>query len=213
MLNEQKIITMTKLAVYDKREWETDNKTNGYFRHDYLYRKNMGIRFSVGLGGVILLLVYWSRVFFVDGMEVLVAEFNAQAYESGLFLVALLMVYSLIGTIQGTREYYLMQKRLDRYFSLLRQLERIEARARRTEGDPADPATDAPADTTADTDDDEPPNRESRLVYTRQDRAQKASEERAHKARETRARQAREIRAMQARQERESRRKNQKPER
>jgi hypothetical protein len=61
-----------------------------------------------------------------------------------LFLLALMALYSLIGTIQGTREYYLVQKRLDHYLSLMRQLERIETRSQKqTEEDPTPDDRDA----------------------------------------------------------------------
>jgi hypothetical protein len=132
-MNKQKIILMTKLALYDKNEGETDKKTNDFYRHDYLYRMNMGIRLSVGLGGLLLVALYWLYLLFIDGMDILTADLRLIAYESGMFLVALIAVYSLIGTIQGTRQYYLVQKRINNYLSMLRQLERIESRARRKE--------------------------------------------------------------------------------
>jgi hypothetical protein len=127
----QKIITMTQLALYDKHEGAQDQQANDYFRHDYIYRKNLGTRFAVGFGGFIILLLYWGRMFFIDGAELFELDFAQIATDSIFFMLAILAVYSLIGTIQSTREYYLLQKRLTRYHALVRQLERINERAAR----------------------------------------------------------------------------------
>jgi len=123
MVNQQKIITMTKLALYDKHEGTADRAASEYFRHDYIYKKNLGTRLAVGVAGVLILLIYWLRVFLLDGVDLLQMDIRQHLVDSVLFLVALLAVYSLIGTIKGTREYYLIQKRLEIYNSLIRQLE------------------------------------------------------------------------------------------
>ena len=131
MVNRQKIITMTKLALYDKHEGAADRAANDYFRHDYIYRKNLGTRISVGVAGIVILVIRWLSELFVEGVDIF--EINIQEYiiESVLFIVALVAAYSLIGTIQGTREYYLVQKRLNRYQGMLRFLESAEERAAR----------------------------------------------------------------------------------
>ena len=126
MVNPQKIITMTKLALYDKHEGANDRDANDYFRHDYIYRKNLGTRIAVGVGGLLLLAINWLRVIFVDGVDVFELEIQTHVTEAILFIIALVAVYSLIGTIQGTREYYLVQKRLNRYLGLLRFLENTD---------------------------------------------------------------------------------------
>ncbi|MCL1787697.1 MAG: hypothetical protein FWG38_06895 [Defluviitaleaceae bacterium] len=123
MDKRQRIITMTKLSLYDKHEGAADRAANEYFRHDYIYKKNLGTRLAVGIAGVLILVIYWMRLILLDGIDILQIDLRQYLTESVLFLVALLAVYSLIGTIQGTREYYLIQKRLERYTALVRQLE------------------------------------------------------------------------------------------
>jgi hypothetical protein len=135
MVNQQKIITMTQLALYDKNEGDADQAANNYFRHDYIYRKNFGTRLAVGLGGCILLVLYWSYVIFVHEIDVFSLYMDAVISQSILFIVALLAVYSFIGTMQGTREYYLLQKRLNNYQTWVRQLERIEEKSKGTRHD------------------------------------------------------------------------------
>ena len=128
MANQHKIVTMTKLALYDKHEGPADRAASEYFRHDYIYKKNLSTRLAVGLGGFLLLIIYWLRVILLDGADILQMDITQYLTDSVLFLVAVLAVYSLIGTIQGTREYYLIQKRLERYNALIKQLERYENR-------------------------------------------------------------------------------------
>ena len=130
MDKRQRIITMTKLSLYDKHEGTADRAANEYFRHDYIYKKNLGTRLAVGVGGLLMLVIYWLRLILLDGVDILQIDFRQHLTDSVLFLVALLAVYSLVGTIQGTREYYLIQRRLERYNSLVRQLESHEARSR-----------------------------------------------------------------------------------
>jgi hypothetical protein len=144
---QQKIIVMTQLALYDKHKGHTDQLANDYFRHDYIYRKNLGTRFAVGFGGFIMLGFYWARNIFIDGADLFELDFTTYLYDSILFILALLAVYSLIGTIQGTREYYLVQKRLTRYHALVRQLERINDHAQKaaTEKAAEEEETKAPA--------------------------------------------------------------------
>ena len=135
MVNQLKIITMTQLALYDKHEGPHDRVANDYFRHDYIYRNNLGTRLAVGLGGIIILIIYWVRSFIVNGMDLFEFEIQQHVTDSIFFILAILAVYSLIGTIQGTRQYYLVQKRLAQYQALVRQLERLEERARRVYDD------------------------------------------------------------------------------
>jgi len=130
MGNQQKIITMTKLALYDKHEGTADRAANDYFRHDYIYRKNLGTRLSVGFGGMIILAFYWLRVVFIEGVDVFELYIQHHLFQSIVFILALMAVYSLIGTIQGTREYYLVQKRLERYQGMMLFLERVDERGR-----------------------------------------------------------------------------------
>ena len=132
MVNQQKIITMTKLALYDKHDGPADRAASDYFRHDYIYKKNLGTRLAVGFGSVLILVLYWIGVIFEDGeIDIFELDFRAYLIDSFLFVMAVLAVYSLIGTIQGTREYYLVQKRITQYQTYLRHLERGGERKRR----------------------------------------------------------------------------------
>ena len=131
MVGKQKILLMTKLAVYDKHDGPSDRAANDYFRHDYIYRKNLGTRLAVGIGGLIILAFYWLRVIFIDGADVFEMYFQTYITNSVVFLLALLAFYTLVGTIKGTRDYFLVQKRLEKYDRIVKHLERIDERGRK----------------------------------------------------------------------------------
>lgn len=135
MVNQLKIITMTRLALYDKHEGPADRAANDYFRHDYIYRNNLGTRLAVGFGSIVILVIYWLQAIIINEVDIFELNFQQYATDSLMFILAVLAVYSLIGTIQGTRQYYLVQKRLSQYQALVRQLERLEERAHRVYDD------------------------------------------------------------------------------
>jgi len=135
MVNQLKIVTMTRLALYDKHEGLADRAANNYFRHDFIYKNNLGTRLAVGLGGLIILGIYWLRSFLFNELDIFEMDIQQHIVESLFFILAILAVYSLIGTIQGTRQYYLVQKRLAQYQALVRQLERFEERTHRKASD------------------------------------------------------------------------------
>ena len=135
MANQLKIITMTRLALYDKHEGLQDRAANNYFRHDFIYKNNLGTRLAVGLGGIIILGIYWIHSFLFNELDIFEMDIQQHVVESLFFILAILAVYSLIGTIQGTRRYYLVQKRLAQYQALVRQLERFEERTHRKASD------------------------------------------------------------------------------
>ncbi|MCL2361866.1 MAG: hypothetical protein FWC73_08660 [Defluviitaleaceae bacterium] len=128
MANKLKVITMTQLALYDKHEGPADRAANDYFRHDFIYRNNLGTRLAVGLGGIVILAVYWIQSLVMYEMDLFELNIQEHITDSVLFLLAILAVYSLIGSIQGTRQYYLVQKRLAQYQAIVRQLERLNER-------------------------------------------------------------------------------------
>lgn len=131
MVGKQKILLMTKLALYDKHYGHSDRAANDYFRHDYIYRKNLGTRLAVGTGGLVILAFYWLRMIFIDGADVFEMYFRTYITNSVFFLLAVLAFYSLVGTIKGTRDYFLVQKRLEKYDRLVKHLDRIDERARK----------------------------------------------------------------------------------
>ncbi|MCL1878508.1 MAG: hypothetical protein FWF80_06595, partial [Defluviitaleaceae bacterium] len=178
MVNRERIITMTKLAVYDKHNGASDRAANEFFRHDYIYKKNIGTRICVGIGGAILLALYWLSVIFIDGVDIFELDLRTHIMESAVIIVAIVAVYSVVGTIQGTREYYHVQKRLKKYQGLVKFLEAIDKKkAEATTEEPVERPVETPAERSRPA---------ARPAETRERRDREASE--AHSVREVRER-------------------------
>jgi len=122
MIDPRKIIVMTKLAMYDKREGDADRRINEYFRHDYVYRQNTWTRFFVFLGGCILLALYWLHQGSVEGINILTFDYKKAAIDAAFFLAVLMTAYSLCGTQIALLEYNKAQKRLENYYALMDEL-------------------------------------------------------------------------------------------
>ena len=122
---------MTSLAIYDKNEGPSDRVANEYFRFDFISKKNMATRFFTGAGALILIGLYWLRMIFIEGADIFTIDLESHIRVSALFVIAVMLVYSVLGTIQGTRQYFIIQKRLRKYSAELYQLERVNERIRK----------------------------------------------------------------------------------
>jgi hypothetical protein len=125
MINEKKIIIMTKLAVYDKHYGELDKRNNELFRHDYIYRKNMWTRLCAFLGAVIILLIFWLNELLVKKVELLTIDYFKAGKQAAVFILAVMAVYTLIGTVVSARQYAKGQNRLRNYVRLLALLDHM----------------------------------------------------------------------------------------
>ncbi|MCL2016099.1 MAG: hypothetical protein FWG68_07645 [Defluviitaleaceae bacterium] len=125
MANRDRVILMSQMAVYDKRYGEADKAIYSYFRRDYIYRKNMLIRLCVALGALFLLAMYWLYQIFVYGIDIHQLDIQQSVTDSVLFLLAIMAFYTCVGTIQGTFQYYQVQKRMDKYLAMTKKLDRI----------------------------------------------------------------------------------------
>lgn len=123
MSNKNRIITMAKMAVYDKRYGSADRAAFSFYRRDYIYRKNMWTRFSVAIGALFLLIIYWLHEIFIYGTDIQELDIYHSVTNSILFLIAVMAFYTMIGTIQGTIEYYKVQRRMEDYIDMIHYLE------------------------------------------------------------------------------------------
>jgi len=121
--DKEKIRIMSKMAVYDKRDFERDSKAGQYFRHDFIYKRNMQMRFFLGIGCVILLVFYILHLLAIEGADLFAVDFQAEAVRLLFYLLVLMIAYSFIGTIIYTREFLISERRIKAYFALMRKLD------------------------------------------------------------------------------------------
>ena len=117
---------MTKLAVYEKRDIKKDLKNFGYFRHDYVYKKNMASRFLVFIGAFAVVILNILHKFAFGGLQILEIDLFAELKSAGIIVLAFLAAYTVIGTVKYNIEYETVDKRLRRYKALINLFDKIE---------------------------------------------------------------------------------------
>ena len=122
--DKRKIIIMSKLAVYEKNDAIKDLKRYGYFRHDYVYRKNMVNRFFVLIGAVIIILLSVLYKIAFKGLDLSNLNLAAEIRSAVIIIVSLLVLFTLIGTVKYNLEYEAVSKRIGRYRSLIGLLDK-----------------------------------------------------------------------------------------
>jgi hypothetical protein len=122
MIDKDKIRIMAKMAVYDKKGFERDARANQYFRHDFIYKRNMQMRFHLGIGCIILAVFYVLYLIAIQGYDIFELNFQAETIRLLTFVLVIMVGYSFLGTIIFTREFLVSQKRVEAYFALMREL-------------------------------------------------------------------------------------------
>ena len=117
---------MTKLAMYDRQYGPRDKKNNEYYRHDYTYRKNMWTRLCAAIGAIIILVIYWLYQLYALNQNFLDIGYQKAGVNAAVFVLAVMAVYTVIGTIRETAQFAKSQRRLKNYMRMLYMLDRIK---------------------------------------------------------------------------------------
>ncbi|MDR1703244.1 MAG: hypothetical protein LBS19_00980 [Clostridiales bacterium] len=118
---------MTKLASYDKEHGEKDRKMAEFFRHDYVYRRNVTTRFFTLLGSLIVVLFYFMRRIIIEHLDILdlTGEVVDDLIKMSIFVVLMQVAYTLIGFWAHARDYNAAQGRINEYFEGLDELSQL----------------------------------------------------------------------------------------
>jgi hypothetical protein len=114
---------MAKMAVYDKHTGKDDWKDDVYFRQDYIYSNNMRTRFYVFFGCVILTAFYLLHRAAFHEIDVFSIDYRAEITLVVIFFAAVLVFYTVAGTILYTARYVKMQRRIENYLAMMDELE------------------------------------------------------------------------------------------
>jgi magnesium-transporting ATPase (P-type) len=125
---EKSIILMAKLASYEKEHGEKDRKMAEFFRHDYVYRRNVATRFFTLLGSFIVALFYFMRRIIIERLDILdlTGEVVNDLIKTAIFIVLMQVAYTLIGFWAHAREYNAAQGRINEYFENIDTLSRMK---------------------------------------------------------------------------------------
>ncbi|MHC1748981.1 MAG: hypothetical protein AB9856_11725 [Cellulosilyticaceae bacterium] len=136
MIDEKKIILMTKLAVQDKRYGREDKRITSYYKEDYRYINNFWTRVSLCIVvGFFIVLDLFSKIeegaVIPDSMRKII-ELYLLPY--GLIIISVLVVYTLISTVVFSNKYAKAQKRMNEYHHNLKKLDEYEEQLLNEEG-------------------------------------------------------------------------------
>jgi len=119
MADKEKIVLLTRLALYDKHMSDADKKINNYFLHDYIYAKNIRTRFFACCGTIILVLFYVMYRIFVEQADIFALDYVKELTGIAVFVAAVLVFYTLVGSLRAAVAFRASQKRIGAYLDVL----------------------------------------------------------------------------------------------
>lgn len=125
MLNEERVILMTRMAAYEQREGKENNAINSYFRSDYVGFQVMKSIISATVVYLILVAAYVMYHFSDVLQDVYNTDIAATARKYLIYYIALVAVYSVISYIIYSIRYRRMRKNMRAYYSCLKKLGRM----------------------------------------------------------------------------------------
>jgi len=128
MIDEEKVILMTKLASFEKREGKRDDKIISYFRSDYIGFQILKaiIAGTISFFSVLIIYIFYN-------FETLMADiYKMDLMEEGKNLIIIYLVvigiYAVLCYVLFTYRYAKAKKRLKEYYAGLRKLENMNSR-------------------------------------------------------------------------------------
>lgn len=126
MLNEEKVILMTKLAAYEKREGKDNMAVGRYFRGDYvslhLLKAVVVATISYFIGFGLYLLYYMEELL----ENIYAIDYKAFAKNAISIYVGIVVVYCCLTYIAYTYRYVKAKKGIRRYNNNLKKLSAME---------------------------------------------------------------------------------------
>lgn len=128
MVDQNKIILMSKIAVYEKRYLQKDQKITDYFVEDYVYINNFITRLGIsliiiGFIGMGALKIVCKEIIFPTSMQEFI-DVYIKAYIGPW--IGMLILYTLISTITYSIRYKRASKRFSQYKKLIGELNKYE---------------------------------------------------------------------------------------
>lgn len=122
MLNNDKIRTMTKLAVYEEVKGKDDLKMAKYYKTDYVRLQVLKTAVNVTIGyGLILLLIAMYKADFIITKVVTLDFIRIGQYILGFYII-IMAIYMTCTILWYNIKYNKSRKNLSKYNKLLKKL-------------------------------------------------------------------------------------------
>jgi hypothetical protein len=125
MIQEEKVILMTRMAAFTAREGSNDNRINGYFRSDYIGLEIVKSAISATVSFVILFAVYAVSAFESILEDMYSIDLVAFGQKVLTYYLIWLIGYCMVSYIFFSRRYSKMRKRMKKHYNNLRRLRKM----------------------------------------------------------------------------------------
>ena len=122
MLNEERVILMTRMAAYEQHEGKKNNVINSYFRSDYIGFQVLKSIISATVVYLILVAAYMMYHFSDVLQDVYNTDIMATARKYLLYYIVLVVVYSVISGVIYSIRYRKMRGSMRAYYACLKRL-------------------------------------------------------------------------------------------
>lgn len=125
MVNEEKVILMTRMAAFAAHEGKKDTKINEYFRSDYIGFELV----KSAISGTIIFVILFA-VYLVSNFESIIGSlFSADMASCGRIILGCYLVvvvgYCAVSYIIYSRRYAEMRNKMKKYYNDLRKLRKM----------------------------------------------------------------------------------------
>lgn len=137
MVDQNKIILMSKMARYEKRYMRQDKRMTDYFVEDYIYINNFITRAGISLITIFFIMLgavntFLDEIIFPTSIESFI-EIYIKDY-IGPWLI-MMIIYTVISSIVFGVRHKKASKRMNEYKKLVKELKNYEEEMTSTEGD------------------------------------------------------------------------------
>ena len=134
MLAEKKVILMTRMAMFKKREGQKDDAAGRYFEIDYITHHIIGSIVCATVVFAVVCALYIFSHFDLLMQDIYSTDIAGLIKEAVRYYVIVTGIYCVFSaTIYGVR-YHNMRRRVQKYAQGLRKLQEMNARAAGSEG-------------------------------------------------------------------------------
>ncbi len=123
MIDKERLILMTKIALHEKKYNKKDKRINEYFRNDYIYRKNATNRFFIFIGLCFLFIFVVLDMIYIKQIDFFNFDYKNFGIKVAIVLIGIFIFYTAVGILKYGLEYDLAQKRYKKYFTMLNSLD------------------------------------------------------------------------------------------
>ena len=125
MLNEERVILMTRMAAFEQHQGKKNNTINSYFRSDYVGFEVLKSIISATIVYLILVAAYVMYHFSDVLQDIYNTDLMATARKYLVYYIALVAVYSVISGVVYSIRYRKMRGSMRAYYACLKRLGRM----------------------------------------------------------------------------------------